>query len=316
MMRKRDVEAAIGEAYRVDRAPFESPGLEEAKRELLSRIVAEPQEVAPAPVATAGPIAERHGIGQWRGRYLALGGAVAAMAAILLLAIGIGAGPAGSPAPALAKNLRLTAVSPHVLLDAPGWRVEGASEVAGSRGTIRFSHGDGELVPYLGGRLSIAFEAAAELRWRSNLPPVRVHPPDTVRATSSDFAFVTRASALGATVRVFARAVPPFRVRQYAAAWVQDGRYLTFRTFAPSLGAFVRRLSSLRRVSRDRWLHALPTHRVRGKDPGVIEAPGRRTFIPRCDPPLPPALAAREGNPKVRQLRRWCGLIEGSPFAE
>ncbi len=309
-MRTREVDAAIGEAYRIDPTVVESPGLDEAKRELLARIVTEPQEEAErAPTTEARPTG-RVGAHVPRRRYLALGASVAAAAAVVLLVVGIGVGPAGSPTPALAAKLRLTAVSPHVLLEAPGWRIRGASEVEGRRGSIHFLHGTGELIPYLGGRLSIAFQAAAELRWRSAFPTARVHPPSSVRARNSEFVFVAEAPTVGATARVFARTAPEYRARQYAAVWIQDDRYLKFRSFAPSLTAFEHRLASLRLVSEARWLHALPTHLVRRKDWAAVEAPGSRKFVPHCDRPLPPALAARDRNPRVRLFQRVCGLLE------
>lgn len=314
-MRKQDIDAAIGEAYRVDRAAVERTGLDEAKRELLAQIVAQPAvQVEPASAAKVRRFARRRGARPLRGRNLALGGAVSAMAAALLLAIGVGAGPAGSPSPALAANLRLTKVSPHVLLDAPGWRMEGASEVEGYRGSINFSHPPGKPVSYLGGRLSMTFEAAAQLRWRSAAPGERAHPPSLVHAPSSGFAFIADAPVLGASARVFARTVPRWRVRQFAAVWIQSGRALQFRSFAPSLAAFERRLASLRVVSRRSWFQALPDHLVSAKDRATLEAPGRMTFVPDCDRPLPPSLAARDDLPKVRWLKSLCGFISG-PFA-
>jgi hypothetical protein len=309
-MRRREVDAAIGEAYRIDRTVVESPGLDEAKRELLARIVAEPRQEEAERAPTTG-VSSNRGLGArlLRRRYLALGTAIGTATAIVLLVVGIGVGPTGSPTPALATKLRLTAVSPHVLLEAPGWRIRGASEVEGRRGSIRFFHGTGELVPYLGGRLLIAFQAAAELRWRSAPPAARVHAPGSVRAQHSDFVFVTESPTLGATARVFARSVPKYRARQYAAVWIQGGRYLKFRSFAPSLTVFERRLASLRLVSRARWLHALPTHLVRLKDWAAVEAPGGRRFVPHCGNPLPPALAARNDRPRVRFFKSFCRRI-------
>jgi hypothetical protein len=306
-MREHDVDIAIREALRPDPPLAESPGIREARRELLARIVAEPQKgPEPAHGADRGR-RERFGGGLPRVRYLALGSAAATAAAVVLLAIGIGAGPAGSPAPALAANLRLTKVSPHVLLGARGWRIEGAIEAEGNRGSIRFSHG-GRMSPYLGGRLFFSFEAAAELRWRSNSPPWRIHPPSAVRARKIEFLPVGEARALGAAARVFARTVPG-NGRQYAAVWIQSGRYLKFRSYAPSLAAFKRRLASLHLVGGARWFHALPTHLIRHKDWGPTEAPARVTFKPFCDRALPPAFAAREDLPKVRLFRRACRLI-------
>jgi hypothetical protein len=300
-----EVDSAIGEVLWSDRPRAETRGISEAKRELLAGIVAEPQEEL-EPVSGAARRA-RTGFVWPRFRYLALGSAVATAAAVVLLAIGIGAGPAGSPAPALANNLRLTAVSPHVLLGAQGWRILGAVEAEGKRGSIRFFHSSGREQPYLGGRVLVSFQAAAELQWRSNSPPWRIHAPSAVRARKSEFVPVGEARALGATARVFARTVPGSG-RQYAAVWIQSGRYLKFRSYASSLGAFKRRLATLHFVSRARWFHALPAHLVRQKDWGPTEAPGLVTFTPFCDRALPPAFAARDDLPKVRLFREQCRI--------
>jgi hypothetical protein len=306
-MKTREVDATIRTALRLERPEVESAGMREAKRELLAGILAEPQEGFESELGERRGFRGRLALCLPRVRYLALGSAIATAAVVVLLAIGIGAGgPAGSPAPALAANLRLTAVSPHVLLGARGWRIEGAVEADGKRGSVRFSHGGGKMAPYLGGRLLFSFQAVAELRWRSNSPPWRIHPPSSVRARKFEFAAVGEARALGATARIFARTVPGHG-RQYAAVWIQSGRYLKFRSYAPSLAAFKRRLASLRLVSRARWFHALPTHLVRHKDWGPTEAPARVTFTSSCDRALPPAFAAREDLPKVKLFRLICG---------
>ena len=299
-MRRRDVEASIAEAGRVERTALSTPGLEEAKRELLARIVAEPRggpEPEPGATNLAGG---RRAARLPRRRYLAFGAAVAA-ATVVLLGGGIGEGPAGSPTPALGAGLaRLTEVSPHLLLGASGWQVEGATQTKDNRGVIRFFRGDGEPVAYLDGRLAITFVARARLEWRADAPPVRVHAPNP------DFTRLAEVPALGATARVFARAIRGFGVRQYVAVWPQAGRYLKFRSFAPSLTAFEHRLVSLRQVSRAAWLRALPTHLVRHRELTLLEEPTEKLIVFHCGRPLSPALAARRGNPKVRYFEKQC----------
>jgi hypothetical protein len=260
-MRKREVDAALADAARVDRAALAGPGLEEARRELLERILAQPQEARPTPALATGRGGRRLGAGL-RGGYLALGTALGAAAAVVALAIGIGAGSAGAPSRAFGADLaRLTKASPHLLINGRGWRIQRASLVTERGGTIEFfREAGGGLLP-LSGRGRNPAAARAELKWSFGATGAAGRDPG-----GAELVRVAKAPAIGVTAHVFAVPGPGSGGRRYEAVWSQGGRRLEFGSVAPSLAAFERRLVLLRLVPGTSWMRELPSHDVRSRE--------------------------------------------------
>lgn len=237
------MDEALRAANPADRDMLERLDLEQARREHLAGIGEEGRgEIAPPRTSTSPrlrlpsfPAVLRPRLG------LALGAAAAIAAAAVML--GLGLGSTGAPTPALGAVLqRLAKVSPHLLLDAPGWRAEAGYRVDGGAGFIRFRRpGDG---------------GSAELAWRA-APTAATRPagPRTEPLASS--------AALGTRAAIYARKPPGTTEREYYAVWSNPGRILRLSAKAPSLGAFARTLSDLHRVGESAWLAALPRRLVR-----------------------------------------------------
>lgn len=207
-----------------------------------------------------------------RRRGFALAGAVAAVAAAILVAASSGRGPGGETEPALGAGLaRLVKVSPPILLRAPGWRVESAEETSPARGSTRFYHG----------------AEAAELRWGPDSLSARER---AVRARGA--ALLTTAAALGTEARVFTRLNRSHELREAIALFEHRGRVLEFRSRVSDTAAFRARLAALRDVETGTWIEALPPKIVSKPDSdsgadgweAVIAKPSPRPR-PKSSPP-------------------------------
>jgi hypothetical protein len=312
---KHDLDAAIREAARVRGGPLVT---DDAKRELIANVLAEPQDAAtPSPASeTSGRSHPFSLVGQ---RSIAFAiPAIVAVAAIVL-SLGLGTSPSGSPATALANAIeRLVRVSPHVLAEAPGWKMEAASQTSAGRGEIRFFKGGGEPTRYLDGGILVTEVERAQLEWRS-----RPAGAGRVPGPGRGYVFEGTAPVLGVRARVFRHVFHPSPAAQrrsiwdptqlffgerkeYVAIWAQSGRALTFRSSAPDRRAFEHRLGSLALVTGAEWHRALPGHRVRHKEFAVAEDPAEGVLAPHCTRPISPADVPAEERPQARAYNYIC----------
>ena len=270
-MKAREIERALGAANPVGRRalPQLPPGPE--LDELLAEITAEPSEAGFEPMRPAPP--QRRG----RPRYL-LGIAGAAVAvAILLVVIGGSGGSTQPPARAYGAELvRFAQASPLLLLEAPGWEVAYADEEAAEEGELRFQHGS-ESIPTehasqaANGEITGILPAAtrqrqAELSWRGGSLAGWVKD----RAASAEAR--TTAPVLGTTAKVFQYEGGSPGDLDVTALWLDQDRVLEFRSEVPTMAAFKQRLASLRRVSPNAWLDAMPASVVKAADHGATVA--------------------------------------------
>ena len=181
-----------------------------------------------------------------RRRGFALAGAVAAVAAAILIAASSGRGPGGETEPALGAGLaRLVKVSPPILLQAPGWRMESAEETSPATGSTRFFHG----------------AESAELRWG---PGSMAGREQAIRARGA--ALLTTAAALGTEARVYTRLNRGHELREAIALFERRGRVLELRSHVSDIPAFKARLGALRDVETGTWIEALPPKIVNRTD--------------------------------------------------
>jgi hypothetical protein len=244
VIRRSEIDAALRGSNPAPPNALERLDLERARREHLAGVAEEPRGGIELPALLSGAQPTRPTFPAARPRRLALTFAASAVAMASIM-LGFGLGSAGSPAPALGALERLAKVSPHVLLDAPGWRAEAAYRVDGKVGVLSFHRAGG---------------ATVEVRWRSAPARARDTPP-----SSGALALGTR-SVLGAPARIYVRVLRGSPEREYFAVWTQAGRQLQLRSTATSAGAFEHTLAALRLAGRDAWLAALPRRLVkRGK---------------------------------------------------
>jgi hypothetical protein len=303
MTSERDIDAEIKAVNPAELTEVERLRLEAAKDDLFCAIVSDSGEPEPK---SGGRRRWRPGFGTRR-RGLALGAAMCAAGAAALLLLAIGLGSAGAPSKALGAPLeRLAKVSPHVILDAPGWRAEAGFEVGGESGSIHYHQAAGPTwARQLGGRLKIAAVESAQLDWRvaATASPARPNSKAVAIGTSI---------ALDSSARIYSRAIPGSPDRTFYAVWVQSGRELQFSSTTPSRESFERRLSALRTVDEAAWLATLPEGRlVRSggwfTSKGWGEPATSAIAVKRCDAPLPDSVRAGAPRSALRIYAQQCG---------
>jgi hypothetical protein len=152
-----------------------------------------------------------------------------------------------------ASAVQVANAVPRLLIGEPGWTVQSANDFRVASGEMTFAKGDGSIGLY----------------WR----PAADHAHFVRdRAAGADH---TTLDVLGRRVDVFASDGPsrPFRMRHFTALWLQQGYSMEFRSEAVSrtepgqtVADFERVLRSLRMVTVDAWLSAMPSSVVRPAD--------------------------------------------------
>jgi hypothetical protein len=310
-MRREEIEGLIEAADPVDRDAVAGLPLGEAKRELYEAIVARPQE-GPRRVGAASPGSPPALPRRSRLPRLAIA-AVAALAVLGAFISGLFDGSSGSGTALAAARQRLARVSPHLLLEAPGWEMQAAEQSGAGEGRIEFAVDDLEQHGFLGGRLQIETQSVARLTWR-------VQSPQAPRGRDGRQRTVATAQVPGARalVRAFGReeisGLPSRRARElglpaersFSAVWLDAGLHLRLDSTAPNAESFVRLLGSLRKVQGPTWLRALPRRmKLIGGRPiaGIPLAEWQIAF--HCGP-LSAALTAREDPALVAYFRHQC----------
>jgi hypothetical protein len=264
MMRRREIDAAVGAAYPPRLEELEELPLDAAERELIAAIVAEPQEVqVNCPGSCAEPVRSARAVNgnrfrQIRRRYGGLCAAGAVTIAAFFGVVNFGGDRGGAPAPAFGAELvRLAKASPLVLLDAPGWHVAYAAEGSKVKGVMHFFYDGSPTIGSAAGENPPAIgERSAKLRWRVGRLTERMYG----RGEYPALAFIGTPLLHGRALVFHIKGHPGhFDV---TATWEDHGRVLAFRSTAPDLVTFKQRLSALRRVGATAWLSALPSSGV------------------------------------------------------
>jgi hypothetical protein len=252
-MNDRHLEAELRAANPVSRRAVDAMPLEAGEEEMLTAIAGEmePQERAERSMPI-GP-----GIRNWLGglqlsrRPIALAGAAAVAAAVFLVAFSTGGGPVGRPATAAAAIEHLANVSPTILVEGDGWRIEGASETYGREGSMSFIRGtrpQSDLLEREGP--GFAFSRFAELLWRA------ASAREVLGEFTSDYLRIGSAPVLGTRAQLL-RGNPGGKFEEYIAIWDDGGRALLLRGNYTDVSVLRKRLSALRVVAADRWAAAL-----------------------------------------------------------
>lgn len=194
--------------------------------------------------------------------------AAAAAAAILILVLTVPRGdapaPQSDPRPYGVELVRFAKETPLLLLRMPGWRVANVLQATPQVGEIHFVR-EGQV---------------AQLNWRPG--PYERWAQDRARES------VGRGSAqvLGNSAQVFRYPCCGRSDLDITALWQEGGRVLEFRSPAPSVAVFERRLGSLAKVSPPVWLDAMP--------PRVLKAADRDRVVAGMlkELPLPPGFSA------------------------
>jgi len=214
-------------------------------------------------------------VGRRRHRRAAAGVFVAtATAAILILVVLLIPGGGEAPLPATPRPpasygvelVRFANETPLLLLRAPGWRVADVRQASPQDGEMEFARGS----------------QSAQLNWRPG--PYEMWVRDRERDSVDE----DEAEVLGHTARVFRYACCGRPGLDLTALWREDGRVLEFRSLAPSLAAFERRLGAIHKVPPQVWLGSLP--------PRVIKAADRDRVVAGMlgELPLPPGFSAAD----------------------
>ena len=200
--------------------------------------------------------------------------AVAALAAFAVIAL-TGDEPGDSGSAWAAPLVRLAESSPLLLIDDPAYRVMRADETDRVEGEMTFVRG----AEPVSKRAGDYFRRRADLHWRRGSAAI------LQRDRAHDAPLVVRRTVLGRPAQI--SQYPEYKgLKDFTAIWPEDGRVLEFRTVAADLEAFERLLGSLKRVSVDAWLSAMPASVVKSANrPAVV-----REML--ADMPLPPGFSA------------------------
>ncbi len=239
-MRRRQADELLAAANPVETAGVKALPLASLGDDSLAELIGElpPEQVGGSSVPRARRLRASYA--------LALAGsALLVVASLLTIVWSPGGGPNGRPRVAYGTELvRFANESPLVLLEAPGWRVEGVLQASRREGEIHFVHAD----------------ERADFFWRRQ--PLRLWLRD--RAVSADRQ--TTAPVLGTRARVFRYAGGGPGAGDFTALWREEGRVLEFRSPAPGMAAFAERLAALERVRAAEWLDALPRSVVKAAE--------------------------------------------------
>ncbi|HEX6666411.1 MAG TPA: hypothetical protein VF081_07440 [Solirubrobacterales bacterium] len=262
------LEAELRAANPVSREVVDAMALEEGEEEMLAAIAA---EMEPQP-RIEGSRRSGAGFRDWLGglqlsrRPIALAGA-AAVSAVFFVAFSTGGGPAGRPATAAAAE-RLAKVSPTVLIDAEGWRIESAGEAHGREGSMTFIRGDvPQSVLLERESLGAALGRAAELQWWNSSARQRIG-----ELASAGYVRIGSAPVLGTRAQIYG-GNPGSKYQEFVAIWDDGGRALALRGNYLEVGVIRKRLSLLREVAADRWAAELRGEVVKTKAGVSVQPP-------------------------------------------
>jgi hypothetical protein len=268
-MTDHEIDTLLTLANPLDEQALQALDLGDAELGLCDALLAE----SPPARALAAVPAPRERRRRPRRRLLA-GFALAALAAFAFVALSDD-DPGESGTAWAAPLVRLAESSPLLLVDDPQWRVVRADETDRVEGEMTFVRGDEPVdLNAVGYRTR-----AAELNWR------RGSLAEWQRDRAHDAALVVRRTLLGHPAQV--SQYQEYRgIRDFTAIWAEDHRVLEFRAIAADLAAFERLAGSLKRVSVDAWLSAMPA--------SVVKAANRPAAVHEmlADIPLPPGFDA------------------------
>lgn len=291
-MNTRELEIALAGADPVDPDRLDGLEIETMEAELLADLEGE-QPALPSPWDRPGR--------RRRARRLGLALGAAALAAVAVAVVFPAGDAPDRPAGAYGADLvRFAESSPLLLLDGPGWRVQGINEERrreGIEGSIEFVtgkpippeslrvSGNSETGEYVtGGAPASVRQRKVELRWHSGplktwLRQARWLPRGLTRMPNGNIKASrwvqlgrwTTLPVLGTTAHVNTRAEwyesqggPGDR--EMTALWSEDGHVLEVRAAVPDLGAFEERLGWLTKVDLRTWLGAMPPKVVKADD--------------------------------------------------
>lgn len=265
-MTDHEIDTLVAQANPLDDAALAALEIGDAELALRDGLLTEHDPPAPSP-ATRRPR---------RRRRLPAGFAVAALAAFAFIAL-TGDDPGDSGSAWAAPLVRLAESSPLLLIDDPGWRVIRADERDEVEGEMTFIRGDGPVDP----NADDYFGRRADLHWRRGKLAM------WQRDRAHDAPLVVKRTVLGKPAQI--SQYPEYKgQKDFTALWREDGRVLEFRAVATDLAAFERLAASLKRVSVDAWLSAMPA--------SVVKTASRPTVVREmlADMPLPPGFSSSE----------------------
>jgi hypothetical protein len=146
-----------------------------------------------------------------------------------------------------AQLVRFATASPLVLLERAGWQVDYVNEDSAQEGEMHYTTGRVPTNPS-----AEDFNTDAGLFWRAG--PLSNWLAD--RADSAELS--TTAPVLGTVAHVYQLTGGRPGHQDITALWNYDGRVLEFMAGAANVAAFKSLLASLRHVTIDTWLSALP----------------------------------------------------------
>lgn len=235
-----------------------------------SELTAEPQALDTAPRRPRSP------------RLVVAAAMTAAVAvAVFLLAAG---GASRSPAPAYGAELvRFAEATPLLLLEEPGWRVRGISQLDG-QGMMEFgiappatpeahtykTHTNHGVALHRDGLRRIDLSWYPHELGNELLKPLLNPRVDRVPGRR----FTATVPTLGTKVHIDTRVETSPKYggpghHQMQAIWREDGRLLVLSASVPNLATFRERLGWLRRVEAQTWLDAMPAKVVKAADYGA-----------------------------------------------
>lgn len=272
-MNTRELEMALAAADPVDPVRLDGLDMETMEADLFADLESERPATSPL-VADALP--RRHP------RRLAFAFAGVAIAAILLAVVLLAGGTSSHPSRAYGAELvRFAELTPLLLLEGPGWRVEDVFQYRGREGTegqMEFLTGkpvpDESLYVHEDGTVTGLLPAAVrqrkvELTWRHGNLAETIHYARRVPHPHGQHWI--ELPVLGTTAQVDTRADFYANLggpgdRRMVAYWTEDGYVLEMRASVPDQAAFEERLDWLAKVDSQTWLDAMPAQVVKAAE--------------------------------------------------
>jgi hypothetical protein len=283
-MRAKQIDSALREADPASEQQMAGLELGPAEAALAESLVAEAAGGDPAAnLATPWP-----DVGRVR-RLGLLGLAAGAVAVVVVAVLALSEGGSARPSHAYGAELvRFAETTPLLLLEGPGWRVQGLHQSEtreGTQGSIEFVTGrpiapesmNGPTVEIKRGGQTIGVAPArpesvrqrkVELSWSHRSLGEAVKMARVVsQARRREW---TKAPVLGTSAVIDTRASiyasHDGRGRQMIGYWSEDGLLLELRAAVPDLAAFEERLGWVTKVDAPTWLEAMPAAVVKAAD--------------------------------------------------
>lgn len=276
-MKTRELEMSLAAADPVRQDLLDRLDLEMMEADLRADL--DDEQPAPSPLSVETPRRSR-------ARRLALATGIAVLAAVSAVVILVG--DASRPASSAygAELVRFAESTPLLLLESPGWRVQGLQEYKGREGTegtmefvtgksipdesIRITTDEKSGVGEVGMLPAAVRQRKVELSWRiGGLEfPRTVGHPIRLPVLGRTALVNTHADRIILRTKAGKRVIEPGRPgeRQMAAYWSEGGHDLELRAAVPDLAAFEERLGWLTKVDSQAWLDAMPVTVVKAAD--------------------------------------------------